>query len=141
VALAVSDEPGSPVQDPGVVEDEAVSGAEQEGQRLGRPLHHLREGPVGGVEPDDLVRRQPRRLHVRAAEPDLPDPAAWIEADHRPGGPQLGPGVGVGEGHLAAGQRGERGGIQSAQRSRRVETVDEDGRAARDGIVQAVQDL
>jgi hypothetical protein len=141
VPLAGPDEPGSPAQDPGVVENEAVSRPEQEGQHLAGPPHHLGEGPVSGVEHDDLVGRQPRRLHVRPAEPDLPDPAARIDTDHRPGGTQLGPGVGVGEGHLAAGQHGERGGIPGAQRSGRVETVDEGGRAALRGIVQAVQDL
>jgi hypothetical protein len=141
VALAGADERGPPVQDPGVIENEAVPRAELEQQRLARLSDHVGEGPVGIVEDDDLIARLPQRLHVRAAEPDLPDPAPRIDADHRPGGAQLGSSIGVDEGHLAAGQHRERGGVLGAQRRGRVEAVDEYGLAAFGGIVQAMHQL
>lgn len=140
-ALAVVGEPGSPGQDPGVVENEAVPRAEPEGQRLVLPAGHLGEGPVGGVEAHRLAGRQPQRLHVAVVEPDLPDPAALIDTDHRPGGAELGPGAGVGVRHLAAGQHLERGRILGAQQRGRVEAVHEDGLAALGGVVQAMHDL
>ena len=69
-------EASAAVQDPGVVQDEAVAGPQRQRERQRRVVDQPREGPVGVVEGDDLAGRTAQRRQVAAVEPDLADPAA-----------------------------------------------------------------
>ena len=75
------------VQDPGVVEDQAVTRGEPQVQLAFGPGQQLGPPPVGRVERHDLPVRPPQRLRRPVVEPDPADPAARAELDERLAGP------------------------------------------------------
>ncbi len=130
------------MQDPGVVEDDAIAGGQRRRDQRLRIGGQLGEGAVGGVERPGLRRGQPHRGEGPAVEADLAYPPARVEADHRAGGAEHGGRVRVGEGHRRGGEAGERGRVPPAEHRGGAEAVGE-GRvaAAAGGGVQAVQQL
>ncbi len=135
-------EGGAGVQQAGVVEDQAVAGAEPELQLEFRAQGDLREAAVRGVEGVEFGAAEAAQgVDGAVVEADLADRAARVESDHRHLGGQVGGPVAVAERHRRAGEQRERLRVLRAQQRRRAEAVHQPGVAAGGVVAQAVQQL
>ncbi len=140
-AAAVLGEGRPGVQQPDVVEDQAVPGVEPELQLQCRAQGDRGERPVGGVEGVQLRRRAAQGRDRAVVEPHLADPPQRVHVDQRPVGAQFGAPVAEHERHRGARQHREVLRCLRAQQRRRPEAVHQAGVAAGGRVLQAVQQL